>query len=49
MPIDGLTDIKLRTHLINYLQELGIAYPISDRGVIHMSYGHFFQNPQFSF
>ena len=21
MPIDGLTDIKLRTHLINYLQD----------------------------
>ena len=28
---------------------LGIAYPISDRGVIHISYGHFFQIPQFSF
>ncbi|MBN2007929.1 TonB-dependent receptor [candidate division KSB1 bacterium] len=27
---------------------LGIAYPISDQGVIHFSYGHFFQIPQYS-
>ena len=26
---------------------LGIAYPITDRGVIHFSYGHFFQIPDF--
>jgi len=26
---------------------LGIAYPISDQGTIHFSYGHFFQMPQF--
>lgn len=25
----------------------GIAYPITDRGVIHFSYGHFFQIPTF--
>ncbi len=25
---------------------LGLGYPISDRGVIHISYGHFFQIPQ---
>ena len=28
---------------------IGIAYPITDRGVIHVSYGHFFQVPNFSF
>ncbi len=28
---------------------LGIAYPITDRGVIHFSYGHFFQIPEFRF
>lgn len=28
---------------------LGIAYPITDRGVIHFSYGHFFQIPQFEY
>ncbi|MFQ5706491.1 MAG: TonB-dependent receptor [bacterium] len=27
----------------------GIALPISDRGVIHISYGHFFQTPVFDF
>ncbi|NQT27236.1 TonB-dependent receptor [candidate division KSB1 bacterium] len=26
---------------------LGIAYPISDRGTVHFSYGHFFQMPEF--
>ncbi len=28
---------------------LGIAYPITDRGVIHFSYGHFFQVPDFRY
>ena len=28
---------------------LGIAYPITDRGVIHFSYGHFFQMPTFEY
>ena len=26
---------------------IGISYPITDRGVMHVSYGHFFQVPQF--
>lgn len=26
---------------------IGIAYPITDRGIIHFSYGHFFQMPTF--
>ncbi|NQU67260.1 MAG: TonB-dependent receptor [Candidatus Marinimicrobia bacterium] len=26
----------------------GLAYPISDKGVMHVSYGHFFQIPAFS-
>ncbi len=26
---------------------IGISYPITDRGVLHLSYGHFFQVPQF--
>lgn len=25
----------------------GLAFPITDRGVLHLSYGHFFQIPQF--
>jgi hypothetical protein len=28
---------------------LGIAFPITDRGVIHFSYGHFFQIPSFQY
>ncbi|MFP4548619.1 MAG: TonB-dependent receptor [Fidelibacterota bacterium] len=27
----------------------GIAYPITDRGVIHFSYGHFFQVPNYEY
>lgn len=28
---------------------IGIAFPISDRGVIHFSYGHFFQLPRYEY
>jgi outer membrane receptor protein involved in Fe transport len=28
---------------------LGISYPITERGAVHLSYGHFFQIPAFSF
>jgi len=28
---------------------LGISYPITDKGAIHISYGHFFQIPPFQF
>ncbi|MGE5401098.1 MAG: TonB-dependent receptor [Ignavibacteriales bacterium] len=28
---------------------LGISYPMSDRGAIHISYGHFFQIPPFDY
>ncbi|NQT27291.1 TonB-dependent receptor [candidate division KSB1 bacterium] len=28
---------------------VGIAYPISERGAIHISYGHFFQIPNFDY
>ncbi len=27
----------------------GVAYPITDKGIIHFSYGHFFQIPTFSY
>ena len=27
----------------------GLAYPLSERGVLHVSYGHFFQMPPFEF
>jgi outer membrane receptor for ferrienterochelin and colicin len=28
---------------------LGMAFPISERGVVHFSYGHFFQIPEFQY
>jgi outer membrane receptor protein involved in Fe transport len=28
---------------------VGIAYPISDKGVLHFAYGHFFQRPRFEY
>jgi len=28
---------------------VGVAYPITDRGVVHVSYGHFFQIPPFEY
>jgi outer membrane receptor protein involved in Fe transport len=28
---------------------IGISYPITDRGAVHLSYGHFFQIPAFEF
>ena len=36
------TDIKTQ-----FSPRFGIAYPISDEGVIHFSYGYFYQIPQF--
>lgn len=37
-------DAKIKTQLS---PRLGIAFPITDRGVIHFSYGHFFQLPRY--
>ena len=28
---------------------LGLAFPISDRGVLHVAYGHFFKLPPFDY
>lgn len=28
---------------------LGISFPITEKGVLHFSYGHFFQNPEFQY
>lgn len=34
---------------MNLSPRLGIAYPITDKGVLHFSYGHFFQIPEFRY
>ncbi|MBZ0198278.1 MAG: TonB-dependent receptor [Ignavibacteriaceae bacterium] len=38
---------KEATDKLQFSPRLGIAFPITDRGVIHFSYGHFFQIPNF--
>ncbi len=40
------TKVKAKTAIS---PRLGIAFPITDRGVIHFSYGHFFQMPEFQY
>ncbi|MEO8399795.1 MAG: TonB-dependent receptor, partial [Ignavibacteriaceae bacterium] len=42
----GLIDAEKR---IQISPRFGIAYPISENGVVHVSYGHFFQLPKFSY
>ena len=32
---------------LQFSPRLGVSFPITDRGVIHFSYGHFFQIPRF--
>jgi len=48
---ESLNDLKLKdaTAKQQLSPRLGIAYPITDRGTIHFSYGHFFQIPPFAY
>ncbi|NOZ62900.1 MAG: TonB-dependent receptor [Calditrichaeota bacterium] len=48
---ESLAELKLKNATAkNQLSpRLGIAYPITDRGTIHFSYGHFFQMPPFAY
>jgi outer membrane receptor protein involved in Fe transport len=43
-PSDLFTEASAKYQLS---PRLGISYPITDRGAIHISYGHFFQTPPF--
>ena len=47
----SLSELKLRKvkPKMQWSPRLGIAYPITDRGIIHFSYGHFFQMPGFAY
>jgi len=38
---------KKATSKIQLSPRLGVSFPITDRGIIHFSYGHFFQIPRF--
>ncbi len=40
------SDAKAKTQIS---PRIGIAFPISEQGVIHFSYGHFFQLPRYEF
>jgi outer membrane receptor protein involved in Fe transport len=40
-----MVEAKVKTQLS---PRLGISFPITDNGIIHFSYGHFFQIPSFS-
>jgi hypothetical protein len=38
---------KKASSKLQFSPRLGVSFPITDRGVIHFSYGHFFQIPRF--
>lgn len=40
---------KKTTPKMQWSPRLGIAFPITDRGIIHFSYGHFFQIPSYAY
>ncbi len=42
----ALEEAKIRTQLS---PRIGLAYSISSQGVVHISYGHFFQVPRFAY
>jgi outer membrane receptor protein involved in Fe transport len=44
---DGL--FKKASAKYQFSPRLGISYPMSDKGAIHISYGHFFQVPPFEY
>jgi len=46
LPYTPLLDASAKQQLS---PRFGLAYPITDRGVIHVSYGHFFQIPPFDY
>ncbi len=51
-PEDGIrlaTDFEASGKSYQLSPRIGLAFPISRAGVLHVSYGHFFQIPRFSF
>lgn len=45
-PVKNLKDAEAKTSLS---PRLGISFPITDKGIIHFSYGHFYQLPPYSY
>ncbi len=46
MPTSNLTDAEGK---LTFSPRLGISFPITDEGIIHFSYGHFYQLPPFRY
>jgi outer membrane receptor protein involved in Fe transport len=46
-PVDEYTAQASAKHQLS--PRFGISFPITDRGIIHFSYGHFFQMPPFNY
>jgi len=43
-------DFYVDTEVVHqFSPRIGVAYPITDKGIIHFSYGHFFQIPTFTY
>lgn len=45
-PTENLTPAEAKS---SFSPRLGISFPITDRGIIHFSYGHFYQLPPFRY
>jgi outer membrane receptor for ferrienterochelin and colicin len=44
-PESPLVDVSVKSQLS---PRIGLSHPITDRSIIYFSYGHFFQNPEYS-
>ena len=42
-------DLVMAESKSTFSPRLGISFPITDEGIIHFSYGHFYQLPPFSY
>jgi outer membrane receptor protein involved in Fe transport len=48
-PFKPTENLQLSTKKITVSPRLGISFPITDQGIIHFSYGHFYQLPPFRY
>ena len=48
--LQDYNDFYEETEVVHqFSPRIGVAYPITDKGIIHFSYGHFFQIPTFAY
>ncbi|MBI5808970.1 MAG: TonB-dependent receptor [Ignavibacteriales bacterium] len=48
-PFKPTENLTMSSRKITVSPRLGISYPITDQGIIHFSYGHFYQLPPFRY